>query len=411
MSVHSFLKENKCWSCAYFCGARARKGSNITTGDSGICSNRGSGYYNKEVNDYGRGCSRYTRCDLAETMINEQRAKQEQKRQAERERKLMLAEQDRIRNENETLILQRQRAAEELAQARRALEEERKRLEYTVWYSKLTKEEQATEDRRIAEEKRKKEERERKRRIKEVTDQTLEGILNRQVERSSAIVDKKYIKPICLYSAIALVVMIVGIFFSAVGGKLKDGTGYSIGCIFAFAVIDFYLSVRCTEFIFTVRNRLQPIQTFRPYRRQTKEVNIKALVLIVSCIMWCALTVVCVIVGMVKGDTLKRRVIVDGDTSAVCNVWFWLIPAFVLLAAEIVMLVLTEINYRNMSEEKEELQTEAYDTVKKLHLNDEGFIVDEDNKYVDLYGDPMDVNGMSAAEIAAKGVKLETLFK
>lgn len=149
MGNHRNYKEEKCWSCAFFCGNRKEStgfilGNSVETSSSGKCSCSNSPQYNRNVfDDYG-GCSRYQRWAGIDTLI----AKQEKEKFLKEQRKENEYLLDEQRRQEESI----NREKEKLERERRRLKEERKRLEYERWYSSLSPEEQKAEDKRNEEE-------------------------------------------------------------------------------------------------------------------------------------------------------------------------------------------------------------------------------------------------------------------
>lgn len=144
MGNHYNYKEEKCWSCAFFCGVRKENkgflGNSVETSSSGTCSCNRSSKYNCKVYDNDRGCFKYQRWGALDVSLAQQVKKEQQKANE----KLI---NDQRRQEEEF-----QRQKEELERQTRELERERERLEYERWYSSLSPEEQKAEDIRKEEE-------------------------------------------------------------------------------------------------------------------------------------------------------------------------------------------------------------------------------------------------------------------
>ena len=148
MGNHYNYKEEKCWSCAFFCGVRKENkgflGNSVETSSSGTCSCNRSSKYNCKVYDNDRGCFKYQRWGVLDASLAEQERKRLNKEQQKANEKLInnqRRQQDELR-----------RQQEELERQTRELERERERLEYERWYSSLSPEEQKAEDIRKEEE-------------------------------------------------------------------------------------------------------------------------------------------------------------------------------------------------------------------------------------------------------------------
>ena len=129
MSYHNNLKQDKCWSCEFFCGERIHKtgflGDSIQTSWQGTCSCNRSPHYNKQISESGC-CSKYQKWGVIASAL------------AKKENDEFLRKQREERQRNEREKQEEQRRAEkerrELERERIALEQERKRLEYERWY-------------------------------------------------------------------------------------------------------------------------------------------------------------------------------------------------------------------------------------------------------------------------------------
>lgn len=148
MGNHSNYKEEKCWSCAFFCGERKENrglfGNSVETSSNGTCSCKRCSKYNSTVNENDRGCSKYQKWGVLDSSLAEEEKRKLYKEQRKINQNIIY---DQRRQEEE---LQRQK--EELERQTRELERERERLEYERWYSSLSPKEQKAEDARKQEE-------------------------------------------------------------------------------------------------------------------------------------------------------------------------------------------------------------------------------------------------------------------
>lgn len=130
MGIHYNYNEKNCWSCDFFGGNRRENrgslGSSIETSNKGICLCKKSAQYGKEILESYR-CSNYQKWGVIVSSITIKKIEERQR--------------DSLR---------------QIEDKRRALERERKELEYMRWYNSLTPYEKIVEDKK-REEKAKKE--------------------------------------------------------------------------------------------------------------------------------------------------------------------------------------------------------------------------------------------------------------
>lgn len=193
MGNHSNYKEEKCWSCAFFCGNRKESksflfGDCVETSSSGKCLCEKSSYYNKSVFDEYR-CSSYQRWAGIDALIfKQEKAKllKEQKKESER----IQREQDALREREWELNWQK--SAEERREKERAKREQ--------FLDTLTKEE------REAFLQHEKEETERK--IKDDCKKTWISTINDEIQRKK----RSPIKVAIIGTLVTLVLFLIGWF-------------------------------------------------------------------------------------------------------------------------------------------------------------------------------------------------------
>lgn len=150
MGYHSNDKQEKCWSCEFFCGERKRKtsfllGDSTDTSSNGTCSCKRSSHFNKSVSE-SSWCSKYQKWGvIASALAKKENDEIARKQKLENQKLEREMQEERERTERERRELERERYA---------LEQERKKLEYERWYSSLSPEDKIKEDQRIEEEKR-----------------------------------------------------------------------------------------------------------------------------------------------------------------------------------------------------------------------------------------------------------------
>lgn len=238
----------KCGTCRFYGCAKKMKKSfllnvlEVETDYNSNCLCKKSGRFNKSTNIFS-SCPYWERDSIVESAILNEKQEEENER-IERRQQLEIKKAEDERKQKERIERQirqeeynrqkreQQKLKNEVELERLKLEEERKKLEYTIWYSKLTPEQQAAEDERKRleeiekqkrEEERKKEEEKRKeqeriealRREEEREKERIEQEKQRQIEEEQAkrIRKQNTITFLCILGFVALVIIgiIVGI--------------------------------------------------------------------------------------------------------------------------------------------------------------------------------------------------------
>lgn len=77
MSIHTNLKQDKCWSCEFYCAERKYKdgfiGDSVNTADKGTCMNDRSQNHSKMVFEHG-WCSKYQKWGVLQSSIAQKKA-------------------------------------------------------------------------------------------------------------------------------------------------------------------------------------------------------------------------------------------------------------------------------------------------------------------------------------------------
>lgn len=233
MGFHSNNRQEKCWSCEFFCGERKHKeglflGDSTETSSNGTCTCKRSSNCNKTVSESG-WCSKYQKWGvLASYIAKKENEEQLKKQQVENERI-----ERQMRYEQERTEAEFRRERERIESERRALEEERKKLEYERWYNSLSPEDKAIEDKRIEDEKRRLAKEAEERRIRQLREEEerrqLEEEERKRLEEQKIIEFEKARKRkkrtlITLASIFGVIVLtITGII---VGSKIKENVEY-----------------------------------------------------------------------------------------------------------------------------------------------------------------------------------------
>lgn len=204
----SSIKQKCCWSCKYYAGERDYKngfffGSSFEVDERGQCTkNKGNNRDGSTI--YSWYCSHYERAGDVAAYIKQEETEREAKRQQREAESLNLEKQRKerqLREESRRQERELEVGRTRIANERLALERERKKFEYERWYSSLSDEERALENKRVEGQRKKEEEKSEK-------DSTL-YIKNRNASEEREAIKARKRKKVIILSIVGIVVAIV----------------------------------------------------------------------------------------------------------------------------------------------------------------------------------------------------------